>query len=307
MNVSSPANMYKSLIGFDNRPFHAKQFIVQKAASERIAAELRSGMIPWKNDVINDRNNGLPLCAVTRETYSPINTLLLQTASRKQHFAGRWWGTRSNWQELGGIIDESAEPTFVFDDYWTPLQVFCVDQVSGARTDCYQVRDKSITTADNADYSLIEKLVDSSGADIRIGVGDSHHSVIGDWYVPPNPWIAYPHHSRGDYILLQRPEFRSSMASHYYTLLHEFIHWAEVRTDWTDDIPMRELVAEIGSGWLATEFGCPPCPCRSNENKWVERWLWEMRKDETYLCRAVCQARVAFQSIMSIIEGEQRC
>lgn len=305
MNVSSSATVHKSLVAFESRPVHVKRFLSQAAASQHIASVLRTGTIPWKNDVINDSNNGLPLYVSTRETYSPINTLLLQIASRKRGFASRWWDTQTNWKELG-VIDESAEPTFVFDDYWTPLQVFCVDQVSGARTDRYRVHDNSITTADNADYSLIEKLVESSGADIRIGVGDANHSV-GDWYVPPNPWVAYPHHSRGDYILLRRPELRYSIASHYYTLLHEFVHWAEVRTNWISDMPMREIVAEIASGWLASELGCPPCPCRSNENKWLERWLWEMSKDETYLCRAVDQARVAFQSIMSIIEGEQRC
>jgi len=267
MIVSSLTNTHKSLIGFDDRPIRVKQFIVQKAASEHIASALRSGMIPWKNEVINDGNNGLPLCISTRQAFQTINTLLLQIASRKQGFTGRWWDTQSNWQERGGIINASAEPTFVFDNDWTPLQVFCVDQVSGAVIDRYRVHDNSITTADNADYSLIEKLVASSGADLRIGVGDANHSTLGDWYVPPNPWIAYPRHSRGDYILLQRAEFRSSMASHYYTLLHEFIHWAEVRTGWTDDMPMRELVAEIGSGWLASELGCPPCPCRSNETK----------------------------------------
>ncbi|WP_417746699.1 ArdC-like ssDNA-binding domain-containing protein [Rosistilla oblonga] len=307
MSVSSPASVHKSSVDGDYLPMRVKQFTTQKAASEHIAAILRSGMIPWKNDVINDRNNGLPLCVVTQVPYSPINILLLQISARKQSFASRNWGTRSIWQELGGDIDESKVPTIVLDDDWGPFEVFCVDQVSGAKTDRYRVHANSITTADNSDYSLLEKLVESSGADIRIGVGDGKHSVFGDWYVPPNPWVAFPFHSTGDYILLQRPELRSSIASHYHTLLHEFIHWAEVRTNWIDDMRMRELVAEIGSGWLATELGSPPCPCRTNEDKWLERWLWEMNRDPEYVIRAAAQAWTATQFILSILEERKPC
>ena len=307
MQTNSSVGTHKSSIAFECRPVHVKRFLSQKAASQHIASTLRTGLTPWKDEIINDRNSGLPLCVANRESFSPINTLLLQIASCKNSFASRWWGTRSNWKELGGNIDESAEPTFVLDDYWTPLEVFCVDQVSGARADSYRVCDNSITTADNADYSLIEKLVEVSGADIRIGVGDANHSPLGDWYVPPNPWIAFPFHSTGDYILLQRPELRSSMASHYYTLLHEYVHWSEVRTNWISDLHERELVAEIGSGWMASELGCPPCRCPINHNKWLERWLWEIGRDETYVFRALDQARKAFQFIISIMSESDRC
>ena len=303
MNVSSQTNTHKSLIGLGQRPKRVRQFITHKAASEHVASVLRSGAIPWKNEIVNDANSGLPLSVATRRTHSPINTLLLQVAARKHGFAGRWWGTRSNWKELGGRIDEAKEPTFVFEQ-WTPLEVFCVDQASGASINAFRVSDNSLITVNEANFSLIERLVEKSGADVRVGVGDENHSVLGDWYVAPNPWNAFPFHSSGDYILLQRPELRSSIASHYYTLLHEFVHWSEVRTDWIDEMHLREFVAEIGSGWLASELGCPPCHCRISHDKHLERWLFEMRKDPDYLFRAVHQAKRAFNFIMSIVEGE---
>ncbi len=307
MSVSSPANKYKSIVGFDHRPIRVKQCVVRKATSEHISSTLRRGVIPWKNEIVNDKNSGLPLSISSREPFNPINTLLLQIASHRQGFAGRWWGTRSKWQEIGGIIDESTWPTFVLNANWSLLEVFCVDQISGARIDGYRVRDDSITNADDTDSSLIEELVESGGADVRIGVGDANHSALEDWYVPPNPWVAFPFHTQGDYILLQRPELRLSLASHCHTLLHELVHWSEVRTNWIDEMPMRELVAEIGSGWLASKLGCPPCPCRVSHDKWLERWLWEISRDETYISRATEQARRACQFLMSILAEDQLC
>ncbi|WP_197451728.1 ArdC-like ssDNA-binding domain-containing protein [Rosistilla oblonga] len=283
-----------------------RQWLANRQASERISAALRTGMIPWKNPIRNDDNAGLPLNFANGKPFTPISTLLLQVASHQHDSVGRWWGTQQDWDRLGGNIDLSREPTIVFDGEWHSVEVYCVDQVTGADVDQLHVHDHTIVVSDCADFSKIETLVELSGADIRVGVGDANHGA-GDWYVPPNPWIAYPHHSRGDYILLQRPEFRSIMASHYYTLLHEFIHWAEVRTKWISDLYEREFVAEIGSGWLASELGCPPCRCRSNENKWLERWLWEIDRDSGFVFHAAEQARMAFQFIMSIIEGEQRC
>ena len=130
MNVSSQTNTHKSLIGLGQRPKRVRQFIAQKAASEHVASILRSGLIPWNNEVVSNANTGLPLSVATRKACSPINTLLLQIASQKHGFVDRWWGTVSSWKELGARIDESKEPTIVFDDSWDMCQVYCVDPVS---------------------------------------------------------------------------------------------------------------------------------------------------------------------------------
>ncbi|WP_417737022.1 ArdC-like ssDNA-binding domain-containing protein [Rosistilla oblonga] len=289
-----------------HRPYDTMCLLALTVASKEIISTLRAGSIPWKNEIVNDANSGLPRSVATRKAFCPLNTMLLQIALHRNNFVSRWWGTQSKWQELGGSVDQSTEPTVVYNCDWTPLPLFCIDQVAGPSVDTLRVHDFSIANADTANRTRIDQLVKSSGADIRVGVGDATHSA-GNWYVAPNPWIAFPFHSTGDYILLAPPEFHSNPATHHYTLLHELIHWAEVRTNWISDMPMRELVAEIGSGWIATELGCPPCPCRINENKWLERWLWEMRRDSDYVFRAVTQARRAFNFIMSIIEGDKRC
>ena len=231
----------------------------------------------------------------TDDPFTPLATLLLQVAAKRGGFVGCWWGSRTAWEPLGGT--PSGDGTTIYDEQWRPIEVWCIDQVEGSSVDRLRVRECDAVSEEHADFGRIDRLIDETEADIRVGVGDRNHSTLWDGYVPPNPWISFPFHTKGDYILLRSPNLRSR-SSQAYTILHELVHWAEVRTRWMDEMPARELVAEIGSGWLALELGCPPCFCEINHRSFMPEWLRAMRVDPEYLVRGVIQARAAFDVVM---------
>lgn len=182
--------------------------------------------------------------------------------------------------------------------------MFCIDQVEGSSVDQFRVRNLTVVTEEDADFDRIDRLIEETEADIRVGVGDRYHTTVWSGYVPPNPWHSFPKHTLGDYILIPKARVFRNRVARYYTILHELVHWAEVRTRWMDKMAMRELVAEIGSGWLASELGCPPCPCEVNHRDYLPEWLRMMRLDFEYIVRAVNQARAAFEVVMLFDEQD---
>ena len=274
-----------------------RQRLAEKAATSRIADVLRDGAVPWKNAVLHDANAGLPLDIATGKPFTPVTTLLLQVASQKNNFVGRWWGDLDGWTQFGSAVGQDCEPTIAYDDEWDTVSYWCIDQVVGEKVDHLRVHDFSIVTDDTANFSRIDRLVNATAADIRVGDGDENNPPTWNGYVPPNPWIAFPQHVVGDYILLRSLDGGSS---EFFTLLHELIHWAEVRTEFMCfDMATRELVAEIGSGWLATELACPPCPCPLNHDKWLPSWLEAKKRDVACIAKAADQARKAVEFILS--------
>ena len=262
-----------------------------------IEALEKGGLAPWRQPWLNDKNAGLPENVVSKKQYRGINPLLLQIAAMKHGFQSKWWATFKQWHELGGTVQrrpDNVEPgawgtAIVF---WKPIQVveeeedgrekektvfvmrtyvvFNLDQVEGnfdhlrvgssvtTDTDC-------ITTYENADL-----VIESTKADIRYGGNRAFYNRLGDYIQVP-----------------LREQF--SAGEYYETVLHELIHWSENRLDWNrkeNGYAMGELIAEIGSCFLATELGIPIAENLPNHTSYLAHWLKAMKSDHKFIFQA---------------------
>jgi antirestriction protein ArdC len=205
---------------------------------------------------------------------------------------GAWGTTIVFWKPIQVTEEdengkEKEKTVFVMRTY----VVFNVDQVQGdldhlrvghsipKDTDC-------IVSYENAD-----KVIEATNADIRFGGNQAYYN------------------RKSDYIQIPlRQQF--SAAEYYETVLHELIHWTENpnRLDWNrkeNGYAMGELIAEIGSCFLATELGIPIAENLPNHTSYLAHWLKAMKSDHKFIFQASSQASKAADYILAFSRVEQ--
>ncbi len=268
--------------------------------------------MPWRSDP----NAGFPTNVVSNRRYQGINPLLLMIGAMRHNFQSRWWATFRQWDQLGGMVmrrpdDVPAGEWGTAIVFWKPLEVtdkgengkertktiymmrtytvFNVDQVRGERLDHLRVGHN--TTAPNPiRYQEADKVIAATGADVRYGGNKAFY------------------HRKQDYI--QVPNRDQFTAPEYYeTILHELCHWTEHpnRLDWHQaerPYAMGELIAEMGSCFLATELGIPNADTLPSHASYLEHWLREMKSDHRYILQAATRASKVADFILSFSRSE---
>ncbi len=244
---------------------------------QRAKIALCLGRTPWRVPVSYDPNCGLPHNVRTRGRYRGINTILLCDTYETKGYRSKWWGTGEDWAAVGGAVLPKELPTiiarYVGDADWSlePRLVFNAAQVAGAEQFCCSIVDDVVDHAD-ADFGLMGQFMEYHNPRVLYDVGDENNPPDYIGYLPPYPWSKFPSHDTGDYIMMQSIERCWTKACHFSILLHEFVHWAEVRTGWMHCLPVREFVAEMGMHVLGLELGVPHTLDNFNRDKWAGHW-----------------------------------
>ncbi len=159
--------------------------------------------------------------------------------------------------------------------------MFNADQIEGLPEGREAAAPALPVTGAALDASL-EGFYGALGMDLRHGGDRAFYSPLGD-YVQMPPVAAF--HTTGDY---------------YGTLGHEAIHWTggAGRLNRIALIPaaraeyaFEELVAEIGSCFLAAEIG--GVPDLENSAAYVASWLTALKGDRKFVLKAASEASVA--------------
>ncbi len=261
---------------------------------QRITIALQRGRIPWKVPVSHDPNCGLPCNVRTGGRYRGVNTLLLCDTYETLGYRSKWWGTAEEWRAVLADIEDDQEPT-VIARYRenTGLQVdpglvFNAAQVHGAN-EYRAMPDRALVANDEANFGLMGMLIEHHSPDIRFDVGNGRFGPDWNGYITPEPFHDHPNHRSGDYILMQSEGYFMSRADHFSVMLHELMHWSEVRTNWMHCMPVREFVAEAGMHILGLKLGVPHCFDEYNHRKWLRHWNHIFQKDESFFIWAMAQ------------------
>jgi antirestriction protein ArdC len=286
---------------------------IRERITNTIIEALEKGTSPWRQPWKNDPNAGRPENVVSKRHYRGINPLLLAVAAMKHGFQSKWWATFKQWQELGGQVmrrPTNVEPgewgtTIVF---WKPIQVveenngkekektvfvlrtyivFNVDQVEGL--DHLRVGNSINDTDSIVTYENADKTIEATGAEIRYGGNRAFYNRLGDYIQVP-----------------LREQFTAG--EYYETILHEMVHWTEKRLDWNrkdEGYAMGELIAEMGSCFLANELGIPTSETLPNHASYLDHWLRAMKSDHKFIFQASSQANRAADFILSFSRVNQ--
>ena len=168
--------------------------------------------------------------------------------------------------------------------------VFNVDQVEGD-FDHLRVGKTIIDTNPIETYEEADRTIAATGADIRYGGNQAFYSRAQDYIQVP-----------------LREQFTA--AEYYETVLHELCHWTEPehRLNWNrkdEGYAMGELVAEMGSCFLASELGIPNAENLPNHVSYLQSWLKAMANDTRFIFQASSQASKAADFILSFSRVEE--
>lgn len=288
---------------------------IRETITNTIIEALAKGTAPWRRPWSSDPCAGSPKNAVSGKSYSGVNPLLLQIAADRHGFTSRYWATYRQWSELGCQV--KGRPSHVPSGSWGQHIIFCkpckkrtsdeqgdetgqtffmlrtyvvfnADQVEGARIDRFRVGSSPIAMPQlDERYKRAEDVVEATGADIRFGGDQAYYRPSKDFIQMPN-----------------REQF--SNGEFFETLFHELCHWTEhpTRLNWDrskagNTYALGELIAELGSCFIAGELGLPIEQSLGNHASYLQHWIDQMKGDSRFIFRASSLASKAADFVLA--------
>ena len=261
---------------------------VYKDITAQIVASLEKGVRPWfkpwssqwGDRVISRplRHNGKP--------YRGINVITLWMTAELEGFSSPYWMTFRQAKEFGGSVKKGSHGTIVV---WVnrktetdesgeertkvnfgTANVFNCDQITGLPEKYNPPQGAKIDRPAHARIAEADAFFGHLGMDLRHGGGRAFYSPSEDY--------------------VRVPEFDDfeTAADYYCTVGHESVHWTspKKRLDrefgqkrWGDEgYAMEELVAELGSAYLAADLGIKGQP-RADHASYLAHWLQVLKGD----------------------------
>jgi antirestriction protein ArdC len=264
--------------------------------TDQIVAALEAGVQPWfkpwtGGDVSRPlRHNGEP--------YRGINVLMLWMTADLKGYTNHFWMTYNQAKQLGAHIRKGEKGTEVVywsritkqnddgDDesfaYFKTYTVFNCQQIENL-PEKYHPKTEARPAVER--ISGAETFFANLHMDLRHGGGSAFYNPSQDYVQMPN------------FEVFTTPE------GYYCTLGHESTHWtrATKRLDrdlgkqrWGDEgYALEELVAELGSAYLAADLGIAATP-RKDHASYIASWLKVLKGDKKAIFTA---ARLAERAV----------
>jgi antirestriction protein ArdC len=276
----------------------------QKEITDRILAQLRAGVVPWKQPWSGKTGGSFPRNAITGRAYSGANVLTLWG----RDYPTPLWATYKQIAEVGGQVRKGEKSTaiiylstFVKKDKATGedkrlgfLKTYNVFNVAQADNipEKYLVGQEPVIRNLDGRIDLVEEFIRSTKADIRHGGGRAFFTTNGDY--------------------IQLPEFETfkSADAYYATTTHELGHWTghETRLNRTfgkrfgdDTYSAEELVAELTSAFVCSEFGIDN---EGQDAAYIAHWIKFLGEHENAIVSAASAASKATEFLRGLALAE---
>lgn len=283
---------------------------ITRQIADAIAAGAGTYDMPWRRW---GEGTAHPINAISGRAYRGINVILLWAAAEEAGYSSGRWATYKQWAETGAQVRKGERSTSILfwksaanddgrsndsDDHASDgrprfiARVYCVfneAQVEGAAL----VAPRPATSADER-IAAAETFMANTGANIAHG-GDRAY------YRPSTDQICLPYF-----------EQFAAPAAYYAVLAHETVHWtgAKKRLDrdlqnrfGTEAYAMEELVAELGSAFLAARLGIAVEP-RPDHAAYIGTWLKVLHDDPRAILTASGKAQQAVDYLESLQEPD---
>jgi antirestriction protein ArdC len=260
---------------------------LREQVNETIITALRTGKIPWHSAY------GFPRNILSRRRFDGLSGLLLMVVGERHGFSSCFWGTRREWETLGGEIMERPGTQVVVPAWFSslrPCTVYNLCQIVGE----FPV---SRSRPRTVDYRSVEKVIGNTRAVICYTV-----ERIAEYIYPGRG-----EGGRGDYINMVRMEHfvrsGAGINAYYHCIFHELVgHWTEpgARVGWWGDDAAAELRAEMASDFMATELGIPSFPYenRKHHHDHIDVWVRRLIQDPKLVFKVARSAALAVDYVL---------
>jgi antirestriction protein ArdC len=281
---------------------------IREVISHQILEALESGNPPWRSHY----NRGAPVNALTNKKFTGINPLILDTIADKREYRSKYWATLSQWRKLGAsvfsrpiefepgtygvkivnwyksvkIVDKGDISSFERFNYLQTHTVFNADQCYGPRIDRFLCSKKG---QDEKNYEFLNYVIENTGARI---ISEGLESPFYDY--------------KNDKIFFPSREIFIDDAQYWATKIHEVVHWTEPRLNWSGEPHQNELIAEIATGYLESEFSLNHDVDNLNHDQWMPFWIENIRNNPKYIFDAAAQAARSVDYILNFTIKQER-
>ncbi len=284
--------------------------------TDKIVADLERGVRPWMKPWNVEHAAGRVSRPLRHngQVYNGINILTLWAIAIESGFAAPIWMTFRQAKALGGHVrkgergapvvyantitrtetdPETGEEEERDIPFLKDYTVFNVEQIDGLPVRFYALAEPRLDPVARIGHA--ETFFATTGADIQHG-GNRAFYAAGSDHVQMPPFEA----------------FRDA-ESYYATLAHECSHWTRHpkrldrdfgRKRWGDEgYAMEELVAELGSAFLAADLGLTP-EVREDHAAYIESWLQVLKNDKRAIFAAAAHAQRATDFLHGLEKAE---
>lgn len=276
---------------------------IYESITNKIVAQLESGVLPWNSQWKKRSCNSRPLraCGVP---YGGINVLQLWMTAMDCGYSSPYWMTFNQAKELGGNVKKGEKgtrvvyaSTFTKEDeagkdvtipFLKTYTVFNVEQCENLPAKFYpEVKDEEIVNEgeriENAD-----KFFASLGS--KVSYGGSRAC-----YIPSMDAIEMPNFE--DFV---------SPEAFYSVLAHEHIHWTAKRVErdlggkrfGDEGYAMEELVAELGAAFVCADLGINSM-AKPDHAAYIQSWIRVLKNDRKAIFTAASMASRATEFLGS--------
>ena len=278
--------------------------------TERVIADLERGVRPWLKPWTSGSPDRITMpCRHNGIAYRGINVLILWAESIDRGYTAPLWMTYRQALELGAHVRQGEHgTTVVYADrivrketgndggeiekaipFLKAYTVFNVQQIDDLPAQYLPVPDPARPKLEL--IASAEAFINATGAVIRHG-GDSAY------YSP-----------KLDIIQMPQPEAFRDAESYAATKAHELTHWTSHDTRLKREFGAKrfgdagyareELVAELGSAFLAAELGITPEP-REDHASYLAHWIAVLKEDKRAIFAAAAHAQKAVDYLHSL-------
>jgi antirestriction protein ArdC len=278
---------------------------VYSRITNKIIADLEKGVRPWFkpwNAVHMEGRISMPLRS-TGDAYRGINVIMLWAAAMEKQYTSPHWLTFKQALEFGGSVRKGEKGELVvyansitrteIDDngaenerqipFLKGYTVFNSEQCDGLPVHfSAPTPTPALTPLERIESA--DRFFAATGADIRHGGNRAYYRISEDH--------------------IQMPPFETFRDAESYaaTLAHELTHWTRHPTRLDRDFGRKrqgdegyareELVAELGSAFLAADIGIAP-EVRDDHAAYIASWLEVLKGDKRFIFSAASHAQRA--------------
>lgn len=288
-------------------------FDLYQAVTDRIIAEMESGIIPWQKPWSGLRGGAFN--RISKKTYSLLNQLLLNK--------GGEWASFKQWSSLGGKIRKGEKSSMVV--FWKPFVVTETKENENGETETTKRMSFVLRYYNVFHISQVEGVDPLPESELNdIEPIDAAEKIRQDYVAREHIKIEEVAGNRAfyspmmDYINVpQLGQFREAN-EFYSTLFHEMTHSTghksrlnrfdnntKLAPFGSEDYSKEELVAEMGSAFLCNTAGIETNGTLRNSAAYLQSWLNVLKGDKKFIVSAASKAQKAVNYILGIKENEE--
>lgn len=267
---------------------------VYQKVTEKIIEQMEKGVIPWRKTWKGQR----PVNWISQKPYRGLNKLLLdggeyitfkQCAENKGKIKK---GAKANmvifWKWYEKEIEVEGEKKTEHLPVLRYYNVFHISDCLGIESKIYETQTPTIQGFED---DIIMRYINRENINMRTITGSN-----SAYYSPYDDSVTLPDKIQFD-----------SEASYYSVVFHELIHSTghKSRLDriksidfGSDEYSREELVAEIGSSMLMSEFEIELSETFQNSVSYINSWLKVLKSDNRMIITAAAQAEKAVDLIL---------